>query len=532
MNAFTGTGTMIRFVLRRDRIRLSIWTLALVGTTAATVPTLDEAFPDEGSRQARAALMETPTGVVFGGPGYGLEDYTIGPMLVNELTASLLIALAVMSVLHVVRHTRAEEESGRAELLRAGSLGSGAHTAAALTTLGLVHLLIGGLVALSMIAFDLPTADSLAYGLGLALAGISFGAITAVCAQVGEHGRTVAGLAFLLIGAFFTARVVGDLAEEGGGLLSWASPFAWVQQTRPFVDLRWEPLALYGAFLAILFTIAHVLAGRRDLGAGLVAARPGPSGAGALLKGVTALHLRQQRGAVIVWTTAVLLFSFAFGTLATEIQGMLDANPDLAVILGGDVDDLVGGFLTAIVGYVVMAGAAFAALSVLRLWNEENTGRAELVLSTAVGRIHWFGGALAVTALATTLIVVAGGLGMGAGASVATEDLDWVPRMVGAALAALPAALVFGALTALVLGAAPRLLPVVWLWLGYGVLVTMLGGLLGFPAWAMNLSAFDLLPKPPMEAFEATPYLLYLGAVLVAGSVSLVAFRRRDLITA
>lgn len=531
MSAFTGTGVLSRFILRRDRVRLSVWTPALVVTTAVTIPTLDDAFPDEESRQARAALMETPTGVVFGGPGYGLDDYALGPMLVNELTASLLIALAVMSVLHIIRHTRAEEESGRAELLRANVLGSGAQTTAALITLTLVNLLIGGLIALSMIAFDMPTADSLAYGLGLALAGVSFGAIAAVCAQVSEHGRATSGLAFLVVGLLFMVRVVGDLADQEGGLLSWFSPFAWVQQARPFVDLRWEPLALYGVFLAVMFVIAHALSSRRDLGGGWVASRPGPAGAGGLLRGTTTLHLNQQRGSIMTWTIAVVLFSFAFGTLATEIQGMLDANPDLGAMLGGGVDDVIGGFLATITAYVGMAGAAFGALSVLRVRAEENAGRAELVLSTAVGRVHWFGGALVVATLATTLIIVMGGLGMGLGASMALEDFAWTWRMVEASLAQLPGALGFVALTALILGLFPRLTPLIWLWLGYSALTTMLGALLGFPAWAMNLSAFEILAKPPMDEFEAGPYLIYLGAALVAGVVSLAGFRERDLVT-
>src|SRR5699024_4905575 len=182
--------------------------------------------------------MESPTGVVFGGPGYGLADYTLGPMLVNELTMSLFIALAIMNILHVVRHTRAEEESGRAELLRSSVLGSSAQTSSALLTIALVDLIIGGLIFLSMIAYDLPVPDSLAYGLGLGLGGLAFAAVTAVCAQLAEHARTASGLAFLAIGVFFFVRVVGDMAEPGGTALPWFSPFSWTQQARPFVDRR------------------------------------------------------------------------------------------------------------------------------------------------------------------------------------------------------------------------------------------------------------------------------------------------------
>ncbi|WP_017571941.1 ABC transporter permease [Nocardiopsis halotolerans] len=533
MNAFTGTGTLVRFVLRRDRVRLTVWVLALVGTVVATIPALGEMFTTQAQRQARAALMDTPTGVVFGGPGYGLDDYQLGPMVVNELTMSMLIALAVMSVLHVVRHTRAEEESGRAELLRANVLGASAQMTAALVTVSLVNLLVGGLTAVAMIGNGLETADSVAYGLGLALAGISFGAIAAVCAQVVEHGRSAAGLAFLVLGVLFLCRVVGDMAEEGGNALSWLSPFAWAQQTRVFADPRWWPLALYAVLIVVLFALTYALAGRRDLGAGLVAARPGPAGASGLLNGVFALHLHQQRGAVVAWTVATFLFAVAFGSLVTEVDAMLEENPDLLAVLGGGggADDVTGGFLGVMSGYVLMAASAYAALSVLRARTEETSGRAELTLSTAVGRVRWFGSALLVSVLSSALIVVAGGVGMGLSASAALEDSSWMWTMTGAALAQLPVALLFAALAALLTGAAPRLVPLVWAWLGYSILASVLGPLVGLDDWLLHLSAFELLPRLPGEDFDAVAVAVALGVVLVANAVALAGFRRRDLST-
>lgn len=531
MNALAGTTTLIRFVLRRDRLRLSVWVLALVGIVAASIPALDDMFTTDAERQARAALMDTPTGIVFGGPGYGLEDYQLGPMLVNELTMTMLIALAVLNVLHVVRHTRTEEESGRAELLRAAPVGPSAQAAAALITATLVDLLIGALTFVSMASFGLAAADSLAYGLGLGLAGVVFATITAVCAQISEHGRTAAGTAFLAVGVLFMARVIGDIAGSGGNALSWLSPFAWVQQARPFDALEWWPLVLYPAVAVLLFVLAHVLAGRRDLGAGLVAARPGPTGAGPLLRGVLALHLQQQRGTVLTWSVGVFVLAFAFGSLAPEVESMVGANPDLAVLLGSDAEDLVGGFLGTIGLYALMGAGAFGALSVLRARSEESAGRAEMVLATAVGRVRWLGSALTVAALATVLITVLGGLGLGLGSAVPLEDGAWIARMTGATLAGLPAALAFGSLVALLFGTVPRLIPLVWVWLGYSVFVTMLGDLLGVPEAAMNASAFEILPAPPTDDVEAVPFLLYLTVVLVACAVGLAGFGRRDLAT-
>ncbi|WP_306370365.1 ABC transporter permease [Nocardiopsis sp. CC223A] len=532
MSALTGTGTLTRFILRRDRIRMSVWTVSLVGTVAITVPTLDETFSTDAQRQARAALMDTPTGILFGGPGYGLDDYTLGAMVVNELTMSLLIATAIMSILHVVRHTRAEEESGRAELLRAAVLGSGAQMTAALVTVALLNLVIGGLTGAIMAGYGLDAADSLAYGLGLGLAGLTFGAVTAVCAQLTEHGRAASGTAFLAVGVLFTARVVGDLAERGGGPASWASPFAWVQQTRVFDDPRWWPLALYPPVVLALFGAAYALAGRRDLGAGLIPSRPGPAAAGPLLNGVFALYLRQQRGSIIAWSVATFLFAISFGTLATEVEGMVESNPDIVALLAdASTEDVTAGFLGVMSGYVIMAAAAQGILSVLRARGEESAGRAELVLATAVGRIRWYGAALAVGVLSTALVVVLGGLGIGIGALSATDDASWIGTMLESALSQLPAALAFVAATALFAGAAPRLMPLVWVWLGYSVFATMLGALLGMPDRALDLSAFGMLPQPPMEDFEAAPVAIASAAVAVALVLALAGFRRRDLVT-
>ena len=56
---------------------------------------------------------------------------TIGGIVAYETTMTALVVTALMVIFLVVRHTRAEEESGRAELLRATVTGRHAATAAA-----------------------------------------------------------------------------------------------------------------------------------------------------------------------------------------------------------------------------------------------------------------------------------------------------------------------------------------------------------------------------------------------------------------
>ena len=86
----------------------------------------------------------------------------------------------MLAILLVVRHTRAEEEQGRLELLGATVVGRRAALTAALLAVG------GGdarrsacSTALAQIAAGLPAAGSWAFGLAWATAGMAFAAVAA-----------------------------------------------------------------------------------------------------------------------------------------------------------------------------------------------------------------------------------------------------------------------------------------------------------------------------------------------------------------
>ena len=96
------------------------------------MPALQAAYPDAAARQTRAALMTNPSAVLMTGPAFGVDDYTFGAMVANELSLTVLVATAIMAVLLVVRHTRADEEAGRTEVLRALPVGRFAPATAAL----------------------------------------------------------------------------------------------------------------------------------------------------------------------------------------------------------------------------------------------------------------------------------------------------------------------------------------------------------------------------------------------------------------
>ena len=80
-----GTGQLLRLGLRRDRVRLAAWLLGVAGLTVYAAAALDTTYPTAADRQARGEVRSNPAAVRLSGPGYGLDNYTLGAMVANEV---------------------------------------------------------------------------------------------------------------------------------------------------------------------------------------------------------------------------------------------------------------------------------------------------------------------------------------------------------------------------------------------------------------------------------------------------------------
>lgn len=530
--SLTGTRVLTRLALRRDRVRLPVWVATLVFFTAYTIFEVQAIYPTPEERQARAAAMTSAAAVMFTGPGYGLDNYTVGAIIANESVLFVAVLAAVMSILLVTRHTRAEEESMRAELLRANPLGEHAPMAAALTAAAAANLALAGLTFAVLQATGLAVADSAALALGIASVGLVFAAVAAVAAQVTEHARAASGLAFATLGAAFVARAVGDVMRPHGSWLSWLSPIAWPQQTRAFVDLRWWPLALSALAVGAGLAAAAALHRRRDFGAGLVQPRPSRRDAAAYLASPPALLVRQQRASLLAWAVGIGLIAAVSGALTQESVQLVESNPAMAEVFAATGTDVRAAFLSLLILFYALAVGVFAVTSIARLAGEEHSGRTELALSGSVSRLSALGSAVAVAVVGSAVLLLVLGASTGLAAAATTGDGDLVARCVGAALAHLPAVMVVIGLGALLYG-----LDASWpvyssALMAYALVVGMFGGLFRFPQWMLDASPFGQTPEVLVDGFSAGPLLALLAVAAALTAGGLVAFRRRDTTTA
>jgi len=536
VTALAGTGRLAALALRRDRITLLAWGLLAAGVVASTASSIRGLYTTLAERQQYAATVAAdPASAVLGGPGFGLPN--LGGIVVAEMGSTLLALVALAGVLLVVRHTRTEEETGRAELVGSAAVGRQARLAAALLVVGGVELAIGLATAGLLVAFRLPVAGSVAFGLAVAGTGWVFAGMAAVAAQVVEHSRTAGGSAAALFGLAFILRAVGDssaAAHAGGPLpnLSWLSPVGWALQVRPYGGERWWVLGLLLTAAAALAAGAIVLGTRRDVGAGLIAARAGRLEARPGLSSAWALAWRLQRGGLIGWTLGVAVGAGVFGAIAHDIRDMVGANPQAARVfaeLGGS-GTLVDSYLAWVLGLTGIAAAAFGTGAVLRLRSEETGVRAEPVLATGVTRWTWAASHLALAGLGIVALLLTSGLVAGLVHGLREGDMGHeLARIVAGALVQVPPALVLAGLAMAVFGIVPRLSGAAWLAVLAALLIGQLGGLLRLDRRLLDLSPFTHVPRVLGHAVTAAPLIWLLVVAALLAAAGLTRFRRRDL---
>ncbi|MGV0656135.1 ABC transporter permease [Mycolicibacterium thermoresistibile] len=509
-STLTGLGRLIALALRRDRIRLPVWVVVLTVSIGYMPAALEMAYPDEVDRLARVNLMKNPAGIMFAGPMFGKNETALGAMVANEAMLTFIVAASILAILTVVRHTRAEEESGTAELVLAAPVGRHARTVAAILLLAGVNAVLAVTLTAATAATGLPVVDSAAMSLGITGVAMVFGATAAVTAQLWRTSRAATGAALGALAAAVVVRGVGDVINHSGSVVSWLSPVAWAQQMRAFVEVRWWPLALLVLLTVVLLGAAAVLERSREYDTGTLPAggdRPGAPP----IRGVFGLQLVLQRGQLIGWSVGLFLGGLTFGSLTQAMLDIAEENELVAAMLAAHGN---AGIFTTMTQFLAAATTAFIAITVLRLRSDEQSGLAEPVLAGSVSRWQWLLSTVAATLLGAATLLFFAGLGNGLGAGIALGDPGTVGELVLSALAHLPAMAVMTGIAALAF--ALRMNWIAWLTVTFVIVSLYMGALLRVPQWLLDLSPVTRI-KVPMETSVTTMVVMVLiGAALTA----------------
>jgi ABC-2 type transport system permease protein len=538
----SAVAVLLRQRIRRDRWIVPIWIVSTGALALFSAAAIVKTYGDEAARMAVLTIAVTegrPILLLRGLP----NGADVGSFTFFQIFTYLALMAGFMSTFLAVRHSRAEEDSGRAELIGSTTASRTAPTIATIVHGVLANLVLGAAVALGFLGGKLDPVGSLVTGLATSAVGIAFLAVGLVAAQLMSTSRGANGLSVSVLGAAFMLRGIGDAlgtASEDNlhvtsSWISWISPIGWAQHVAAFDTNNLTPLLLNLVLAVVLLTAVFVLQHRRDSGASLIAARPGRLDASPALSSSFALALRLQRSTIIGWAIGGAASGLLAGGLSGLLQTVTAANgqvSDTLTHMVGGGGSLAQTLIAVMFTIVATLAAGCAVQAIVRMRQEEASGTAELLLATPTSRVRWFADYLLVGAIAIVAVLASAALVASIAVLATTGDAERVSDSWLSAAAQLPASFVFLALIALVFTVAPGATAGVG-WALYGALtfVGVFGGLIDAPEWLRNLSPFTHTPVPfgSDVDWSGGVWMLLVSALAVAAAATLM--RRRELRT-
>ncbi|MCA1981929.1 ABC transporter permease [Nocardioides nematodiphilus] len=520
----TGAGLLLRHNLRRDRVIVAIVLVLMAVMTYASAASTTTLYQDVADRvsAARAINAQPALRALY---GRIMDVHALGEVAMTKMTVTYAAFACALFIALIRRHTRMEEETGRAELVGATAVGRDAAMVAAVVESSAVAVVLATLVASMCLLGGLPVAGSLWFGVIWLGTGLVATGVGAVACQCSASARSCAGIAAGIMGVLFAIRAAGD-ASSDVQWLSWLSPLGWNTQLRAWSQPRPWVAPLYLATSVALLLAAQAMRGRRDLGSGLIAARPGRVDGRRWFASPYALVVRGQLVALTLWSAGCLAMGVLFGLIAPGLQDLLD-SVDVQQVL----DHLGGALIAAVLSVAGIVVTCFGIMVITHVADDETSGRVELALSTGASRGAWWR-AVALAALGgVAWLLVLTGAGLWAGLRLGGFDHDggrsWTALV--AALAWIPAAWVVVGVALLCHGWGAHRAALGWAGLGVCVFLTVAGDLIHLPGWIIRLSPYSSVPAYPADPWRWLPFvLLTLVAVLLAVGAWL-RFERRDI---
>ena len=485
-------------------------------------PTLEDrlAFAQSfGANKAIRLFYGTPHDLLSVG---GYSAWRVG--------GSIAIFAALWGLLAAIRGLRAEEESGRLELVLGGPVSRHTALVATLLAIGGGALVLWAALWLGLVAGGLAAGGS-AY---LALAALSplpvFVGVGAVCSQLAPTRRLALELASVTLVALLALRIVADTSTQLGWL-RWTTPLGWAEELRPFADPQPAVLLAPLAGGAVLIAAAAMLAARRDIGTGLLPAGDTAPPRLRLLGSTTAHALRDERASLAGWFAGVAFYAVIVGLLShsfTSENIPADLQRQIEKFGGASITNPAGA-LSFYFLFFVLVISLFSCSQIAAIRREEADQRLETLFALPVGRRAWMAGRLALATAAAALLALTAGAVAWAGSAVQGGGPGFA-EMLGAGANCLPAALLFLALGALAFATVPRATSGV----AYGLVALtfvweLFGAVLGAPAWIQGLSPFHHIGLVPAQPFDAVGAVAMLGLAAAATAAAIGAFGRRDL---
>src|SRR5699024_4413937 len=518
--------------VKRDCKKITFWILGLSLFSAGFVP----AFKEMAKGQGLIGMFETlqnPAMISMVGPTpiESGSDYTLGAMYSHEMLLFCSLFAMILSVLHIIGHTRKEEDLGLTELLRSFQIGRQANSLAAFLEVAFINGVLALFITGIMISFGADTITfqgSLLFAVSVAVAGLMGAGIALVLAQIMPTSSAATGSTLGIIGFLYIVRAGTDVSNLK---LSMANPLGWTYLTFPFTDNNWLPIVFSLIFSILLVCLAVILEGNRDMGAGYLPQREGRGSAKKSLLSVHGLFTKLNKGIIISWFISFVIMGAAYGSIYGDMQAFIESNEMMKQMFSQSGFTIEESFTSTIMIVMVALVSILPIAIVNKLYSEENRSHLSQIFSTQVsrGQLYWTSIGLSIFGSAIGMLLAAASLGGVAISVMGDSEGMKLVDFFAAGFNLFPSVLFFIGLAALALGWAPKLGKLVYVYLTFSFLLNYFSGLIDLPEWFLNIAIQSWIPQMPIDDFETSVFLTVTVISIALIVIGFLGYSRRDM---
>ena len=207
---FAGTGRLTRLAVRRDRYTLIAWWAGLGLFVGATTAMFASSLALHEVLVRETQMVATNTGMRLLGLSSGP---TVGGYMLHREFVTLAVLAALMSMFAVSRHTRQNEELGRAEMLSSTVVGRYAGLTAAVLVAVVADVVLAPVLGIAIVATGQPAEGALLTGASVAAVGLVWVGVAAVACQLSSTTRGASGIAAAALAiAFVLSGAIAGVA--------------------------------------------------------------------------------------------------------------------------------------------------------------------------------------------------------------------------------------------------------------------------------------------------------------------------------
>ncbi|CEA00365.1 hypothetical protein BN1048_00934 [Jeotgalicoccus saudimassiliensis] len=518
--------------LKRDWKKIIIWIIGIGLFSAGFIP----AFKEIAKGQGLIGMYETMqnpamTSMVGPTPVDSAENYTLGAMYAHEMLLFCGLLTMIVSLLHVIGHTRKEEDLGLTELVRSFQIGRQANSLATAAETVFINVLLAAVIGAVMISFGADTITvegSLLYGASIGAAGIIGAVLGLIFAQLMPNSSGATGIGLGFIGLLYMVRAGTDVSNPDWSMIN---PMGWTYLTYPFTDNNWMPLVFVFIFSVIVTTAAFFLEGNRDMGAGYIPEREGRAHAKNSLLSVRGLFMRLNRGAIISWFIGFLVMGAAYGSIYGDMQTFLQSNEIMQQMFTEAGVSLEESFTSTIIMVMIILVSILPIVIINKLFAEEKRSHLSQIFSTKVSRAELYWTTVGIALFAGLLGILLSVTGLGGTALSFMED-DSSMGMTDFFVSGFnlwPSVLFFTGLSALITGWVPGAGKLVYVYLAYSFMLSYFGGIVDFPDWFLKTAIQSWLPKMPVDDFDLPVFMTITAISITLMIAGCIGYKRRDM---